>query len=264
MNFNKDLIKESKDSFISLCKEKIDTAVILGSGLSEHLSGLDIAAEFPYSSVKHMPLSAVEGHKNRFIIARYAGKNILFMLGRAHLYEGFSAFQTSLPVAICGELCVGEIIITNVSGGINPKFKIGDIMAITDHINLQNANPLLGIPDSSKFLNLSTPYVAKHIKDLNSKFGIREGVYAGLPGPSYETPAEVRYLKAIGADAVGMSTVMETILANYYGMNVHGLSLITNLAFKPRGQLSHNEVLETGMSSGTRFMDVILYLLKKI
>ena len=264
MNFDRETIKACKDSFTGLCREKIDAAVILGSGLSEHLSGLDIAAEIPYSSVKNLSVSAVEGHKNKFLVARYAGKNILFMLGRAHLYEGFSAFQTALPVAICGELCVGEIVITNVSGAINPRFNIGDIMVINDHINLQNANPLIGIPDSSKFLNLSAPYVTKHVKDLKSKFGAREGVYAGLPGPSYETPAEVRYLAAIGADAVGMSTVMETIMANYYGMNVHGLSLITNLAFKPRGQLSHNEVLETGLSSGSRFMDVILHLLKKI
>lgn len=264
MNFNKEIVLAGKESFVSNFSEKIDAAVILGSGLSEHLKGLDIAAEIPYSAVKNMPVSAVEGHKNAFLVARYSGKNVLFMMGRSHLYEGFTAFQTALPVAVCGELCVGDIIITNVSGAINKKFRTGDIMAITDHLNLQNANPLLGISDSSKFLNMSVPYVTKHIRELKSKFGTKEGVYAGLAGPSYETPSEVNYLRSIGADAVGMSTVMETIMANYYGMNVHGLSVITNLAFRPKGQLSHNEVLETGKAFGPRFMEVILFILKKL
>lgn len=264
MNYDKDTVISGKNSFLARFGEKIDAAVILGSGLSEHLKGFDIVTEIPYSSVKNMPVSGVEGHKNKFLVVRTSGKNVLFMMGRAHLYEGFSAFQTALPVAVCGELCVGDIIITNVSGAINSKFRTGDIMAIRDHINLQNANPLLGIPDSSKFLNLSTPYVTKYIRDLKRKFGIRQGVYAGLAGPSYETPAEVNYLRTIGADAVGMSTVAETILANYYGMNVHGLSVITNLAYRPRGQLSHNEVLETGRTFGSRFMEAILFLIKKL
>jgi purine-nucleoside phosphorylase len=264
MNFSKEIVLECKDSFTRSFSEKIDAAVVLGSGLSGHMEGLDIACEVPFASVKHMPVSGVAGHNNRFTVVRTAGKNVLFMLGRIHLYEGYSAFQTALAVAMLGELCVGEILLTNVCGGVNPKFVIGDIMAITDHINLQNASPLTGIGDSSRFLNMSAPYNTKFLKELQKQFRLKDGVYAGLAGPSYETPAEIKYLRSIGADAVGMSTVMETIMANYYGMNVYGLSVITNLAFSPKGQLSHNEVLETGKSSGGKLMEVISYLLKRI
>lgn len=264
MLFNKNMISEAKESFLNLYSGKLEAGVILGSGLSQAQGDFKVIKEIHFSEIKNLKTSNVEGHKNKFLIVKSGKKDILIMQGRIHLYEGYSAFEASLPVALMGELGIKNLILTNAAGGINRDFRVGDIMEITDHINLQPENPLRGIIDSSKFVNMADAYDQEYLNELNKEFDVKPGVYVSVPGPNYETPAEINFFRIIGADAVGMSIVMEAIMAKYYKMRLFGFSLITNMAAGMQKMLSHDEVIESGKKSGLKLLEIIKFIIRNV
>ena len=226
----------------------MSVGVVLGSGLGGFADSLEDQRETPYSAIPGWPVSSVAGHAGKLIEGRVGGADVIVLAGRAHLYEGFTAQHVTFGIRELAQRGVKNVILTNAAGGINLGYKAGDLVLISDHINLQATNPLQG----ATFIDMSEAYCLEYRKlarTIGASMGLElhEGVYAGLLGPSFETPAEIRYLRAIGADLVGMSTVMETIAANHAGMKVLGISCVTNMAAGVFPQkLSHAEVLETG------------------
>lgn len=211
--------------------------LMTGTGLGESAQSLATAASFEYKEIPHFPVSTVESHIGKLLVGDMHGKRIIAMQGRFHLYEGYSPLEVTFPIRVMQRLGVKILILSNASGGLNPGFKPGDIMIIKDHINLTGSNPLIGQNDESwgiRFPDMSEAY-DKSLAALAEKAGsdtgidLKKGVYAGLKGPSLETPAEVRFLKTIGTDAVGFSTVQEVIAAVHARMKVLGLSTITNV-----------------------------------
>jgi purine-nucleoside phosphorylase len=243
--------------------------VILGSGLGAFSDTLDRRNETSYTEIPGWPRSTIAGHAGKLVAGWMGETEVIALAGRAHLYEGYTAAQAAFGVRELARRGVRSVVITNAAGGINVKYHPGDLVLISDHINLLGANPLTGPNDDSlgpRFPDMSEAYSReyRHIAtDAAAGLGIRlqEGVYAAVPGPSYETPAEIRYLRTIGADLVGMSTVPETIAANHAGMKVLGISCVTNMAagILPR-KLDHSEVLATG----ERVRDTLVKLLRAV
>jgi len=228
--------------------------IVLGSGLSRISEGVEDSTVIQYIDIDGFPSSMVRGHRGEIICGTCEGKRVIMFNGRFHYYQGYPIQDVVLPVRVAGALGVERIIITNASGGINRSFGPGDIMLISDHINLLGTNPLIGRDTSEAgpiFVDMTQPYDANLIagaKRVAKKLGIeeiREGVYLATAGPSYETKAEIEFFSRIGADAVGMSTVPEVIVANQLGMKVLGISVISNMACGiSKEPLSHGEVLE--------------------
>ena len=231
-----------------------ETAIVLGSGLNSVVA--DHAEAIPYSEFPEIPRPRVEGHVGRF--AR--GERVIYAQGRAHLYEGYSANDVTGTVRLLAAAGIKRLILTNAAGSLNSSFAPGSWMMISDHLNLTGTTPLLGC---AQFIDMSDAYSSKRRVDFRSAarqldMTLHEGVYAGLLGPQYETPAEVRMLRSLGADAVGMSTVLEAILARALGMEVTGFSCLTNWAAGVVDQaLSHEEVLEVGQSAAADFARLI-------
>lgn len=230
-------------------------AVVLGSGLGAFADELTGAVSMPYTDIPDWPRSTAIGHAGRLIAGKLDGTDVVVMAGRVHLYEGYTPHEVTFGIRVLGLLGVKSLVVTNAAGGIGAHLGRGGLVLISDHINLQGSNPLVGPNDEAfgaRFPDMTEAY-SKAYRDIAQKVarerGIRlqQGVYAALTGPSYETPAEIRYLRTIGADLVGMSTVPEVIVANHMGMKVLGISVVTNLAAGISGEkLSHKEVLETG------------------
>jgi len=234
--------------------------LVLGSGLGSLADAVEAADVIPYESIPRWPQSTVQGHAGRLVIGQLEGQTVLVMQGRFHFYEGYSIQEVTLPVRVMKELGVNTLFLTNAAGGLNPSFVAGDLMLITDQINLlglTGTNPLLGPNDEAlgeRFPNMSNIYdleLAAQARQAAAQGGVnlREGVYIGISGPSFETPAEVRMLRNMGGDAVGMSTVSEAVVARHAGIRVLGLSSITNTAIDKVGsgrETTHVEVLETG------------------
>ena len=235
-----------------LKKAKPETAIILGSGLGSVAEAFGIESEVAYADVPGLSASTVPGHAGRFVLGRHNGQAILIAQGRRHLYEGLSAHEVTASVRFMHELGVKRLVLTNAAGALNDSFHVGGLMLITDHLNLQGTTPLLGGPH---FHDMSEVYsLAWREKVLTTAriegITIHSGVYAGLLGPQYETPAEVRMLRTLGADAVGMSTVLEAIQAHALGMEVTGISMLTNWAAGLHTQtLQHGEVVEVGAAA---------------
>lgn len=241
-------------------KEKLDdftpkVAIVLGSGFGEVIDSIENKVEISYKDVPNMPVSTVAGHKGSFIFGNIENTKLAVMNGRVHLYEGYSVDQVVLPIRVLKLLGCETIILTNAAGGISYNLKAGDLMALNDHISVFAPNPLIGknIDElGTRFPDMSCAYdreLTKLLSDTAIKCGIplKEGVYAQLTGPSYETPAEIRMLRSLGADAVGMSTVCEVIAARHCGLKVVAMSLITNLACGMENkELNHKEVQEMG------------------
>lgn len=211
--------------------------LLTGTGLGDAASGLKVAAAFDYSAIPHFPLPTVESHAGRLLAGDIQGRSILLLQGRFHLYEGWSPAEVVFPIRVLQEMGVRRLIVTNAAGGLNPAFRPGEIMLIGDHINLTGENPLIGPNEErlgARFPDMSAAYDHRLMSlaeraAANATPSLRRGVYAGLKGPSLETPAEIRFLRSIGADAVGFSTVMEVIAAVHGGMRVLGLSVVTNV-----------------------------------
>jgi purine-nucleoside phosphorylase len=236
LNLRKKVLESAK--FIKSHLNKPPMACLLtGTGLGESADSLNVSTSFEYKEIPNFPVSTVQSHRGRLIVGDIQGCAVIAMQGRFHLYEGYSPAEVTLPIRVMQELGVGTLILSNAAGGLNPGFNTGDIMLIRDHINLTGANPLVGpnddhwgvrFPDMSNAYDVDLISIAEEIarsKDIT----LRNGVYAGLKGPSLETPAEIRFLKTIGADAVGLSTVQEVIAAVHAGMRVLGFSTITNV-----------------------------------
>ena len=229
--------------------------IVLGSGLGAFADELTDALDIPYGDIPGWPRSTAVGHAGKLIVGKLDAIEVVLMAGRAHLYEGYTPQQAVYGVRVLGKLGVRKMIFTNAAGGINLSFRQGSLVLISDHINLQGSNPLAGPNDESlgpRFPDMTEAYSLRlRAAALQAARGLGvplpEGVYAGLLGPSYETPAEIRYLRAIGADLVGMSTVGEVIAANHMGMECLGISCVTNMAAGVSPQkLNHEEVLEVG------------------
>lgn len=213
-----------------------DCGIILGTGLGRLVEDIEISFILEYEDIPHFPYSTVETHKGKLIFGKLAGKKVVAMQGRFHYYEGYSMHQITIGVRVMKALGIGSLIVSNACGGMNPFYKRGDIMLIDDHINLIGTNPLIGYNDDSlgpRFPDMSQPYcfnllrIAEQVA-LENKIKIHRGVYVGVAGPNLETRAEYRFLRTIGADVVGMSTVPEVIAANHAGMRVLGISIITD------------------------------------
>lgn len=231
-------IKESVKIIKGFSDIKPEIAIILGTGLGKLADNIENKVTIPYKKIKNFPVSTVHGHEGNLVLGLVEGKQVVAMQGRFHFYEGYSMKEVTFPVRVMKELGAEIIIISNAAGGMNRFFKRGDLMLINDHINLIGDNPLIGPNDEKlgpRFPDMSQAYDLDLIK-LTNKISLEEGVtlhngiYAGLPGPMLETPAEYRFLIRIGADAVGMSTIPEVIVANHMGMKVLGISCITDLA----------------------------------
>ncbi len=226
-------------------------AVVLGSGFHSAADALDVDAEIPYRSLPGFPATGIGGHPGRLLFAKMAGTPVLLLSGRAHYYEGWSMDEVTFPIRVLSSLGIQSVLLTNAAGGINPRFRAGDFMALTDHINFMGANPLRGTAASDKprFVDLTKTYDPNLIRLLKkaaqkAKVTLHSGVYLAVSGPSYETAAEIRAFVRLGADVVGMSTVPEAIVARHCGLTVAAVSCITNLAAgRNRRTLSHTDVL---------------------
>lgn len=254
--------------------------VILGSGLGELVEAVEEAVAVPYTEVPHFVPATVPGHAGCFVLGRLAGRRVIVMQGRLHFYEGYTIAQTTFPIRVMRALGAEVLIVTNAAGGINPAFRVGDIMRIVDHINLlgmAGQNPLYGPNDAAlgpRFLDMRGAYdpVLGELADGVARdlgFELRHGVYAQLSGPSFETPAEIRFLRTIGVDAVGMSTAAEVVVARHAGMRVLGLSHISNVAVPeasatPAGEDPHHEVLEAGRRAVPRLVALIRGVLERL
>ncbi len=245
-------------------------AVVLGSGLSAFADELNDTIEIPYVKIPDWPLPTAAGHAGKLVFGKIDRLDVAVMAGRTHLYEGYTASQVTFGVRVLHRLGVRSIVFTNAAGGINLSYRAGALVLISDHINLQHTHPLIGPNDDTqgpRFPDMSDAYSASYRSIAHQvaeklKIPLAEGVYAGLTGPSYETPAEIRYLRTIGADLVGMSTVPEVIMANYLHMRVLAISCVTNMAAGILPQkINHEEVLEAGrrvQDTLTRFLKALL------
>ncbi len=249
------MIQEAKRYVESRTSARPTVGVVLGSGLGAFADELSHPVELPYREIPGWPCSTAVGHAGKLIVGQLGGLNVAVMAGRAHLYEGYTPAEVTYGVRVLGLLGVRSMVFTNAAGGINLELERGGLVLISDHINLQGSNPLAGPNDDAlgpRFPDMSEAYSCAYRKTARQvaaelQIPMREGVYAAMLGPSYETPAEIRYLRTIGADVVGMSTVAEAIVANHMGMKVLGISCVTNMAAGILPQkINHEEVLEAG------------------
>jgi purine-nucleoside phosphorylase len=251
-------VKETKDFLeAKLAGFKPEVALVVGSGLGGITRSVTKPVVISYTDIPHFPKPTVAGHTGQMIFGELAGKKFMVLSGRFHYYEGRSLAEITYPIHVVDALSVKTLIVTNAAGGINPQYKPGDLMVIEDHINFMGVNPLIGGVNGNgvKFIDMSQAYSPRLREKLDTaaeklQIPIWRGVYLATTGPNYETPAEIKAFAWIGADAVGMSTVPEVIVARYHNIEVAGISCITNLAAGISSKkLSHDEVLEVGRAS---------------
>ena len=244
-----------------------EVAIVLGSGLGDFASHINIVCEIPYDEIEGFPVSTVPGHAGKFIFGTIGDKKVVCMKGRVHYYEGYDISDVVLPIRLMGMLGAKILFLTNAAGGVNFDFQAGDLMLITDHIATFAPNPLIGrnidelgvrFPDMSQVYDLELQEILKK-SAVNNGIRLQSGVYAQLTGPSYESPAEIRMMRTLGVDAVGMSTVVEAIAANHMGLRICGVSCISNLAAGMSGKaLDHKEVQEVADKVAKNFANLLL------
>ncbi|MBL4710856.1 MAG: purine-nucleoside phosphorylase [Flavobacteriales bacterium] len=266
-----DHIQKAADYIRSKSDLKFNTGIILGSGLGNFGEEINIQIELDYEEIPHFPVSTVEGHSGKLIIGNLEGSPVIALQGRFHYYEGYSLQETTFPVRVFKALGVENLLLSNASGGLDPAQKIGDLMVLTDHLHLFPDNPLRGENYDElgpRFPDMSEPYSKKLIEkakeiDEQHELNLHFGVYAGTPGPTYETPAEYNYFRIIGADAVGMSTTAETIVAIHSGMKVFAVSVISDLGVEGQiVEISHEEVQEVAAKAGPKLSLLFKEMLK--
>lgn len=266
-------IQEAAAYIRSQSPEQPEIGLILGSGLGVIADLVENPVVVEYEHIPHFPVSTVEGHAGDLLLGTVAGRRVLLMKGRFHMYEGYGVETVSFPVRVMKELGVKSLLVTNAAGGVNTSFQAGDLMLITDHINFTSRNPLIGPNHNElgvRFPDMSEAYSKRlrgEARAVAEELGIKlqEGVYIGLLGPSYETPAEIRMMRTLGADAVGMSTVPEVIVARHAGIEVLGFSCISNMAAGILDQpLSHEEVMETTERVKQTFLQLVLGVIPKL
>lgn len=250
-----------------------EVGLILGSGLGVLADLIHNPVSIPYTDIPHFPVSTVEGHDGELLLGTIHDRPVVLMKGRFHMYEGYGPEVTAFPVRVMKELGVKSLLVTNAAGGINTSYEPGDLMLISDHLNMTGTNPLIGpnepelgvrFPDMSQAYSRKLRQLAKEVA-VSQNVDLREGVYAGLLGPTYETPAEIVMLRTLGADAVGMSTVSEVIVARHAGLEVLGISCISNMAAGILDQpLSHDEVMETAEKVRSKFLNLVMAIIPKM
>lgn len=259
-------VQKAKECITSIDNSKIDLAIILGTGLGSIVNDIENKKTVKYKDIPGFPVSTVVGHAGELIIGDLIGKKVLAFNGRFHYYEGYPMSEVTFPIRVIKSLGIEKIIVTNACGGMNPDFSAGDLMIIEDHINFMGDNPLIGrnyeefgprFPDMSQAYNKELIKLAESCADkLNIK--VQKGVYAAVSGPTYETPAELRMLRNVGGDAVGMSTVPEVIVANHMSMKVLGISCITDMALADNLEpLDHKRVVETANKAMVKFVSLV-------
>ncbi len=267
------MINESVDYINAQKAPKPEVGIILGTGLGGLAKEIETEMEISYEKIPHFPVSTVEGHAGKLLFGKLGGKNVVAMQGRFHYYEGYTMQQIVFPVRVMKYLGVEHLLISNASGGMNPLFRKGDLMIITDHINLQGDNPLIGPNDEEmgpRFPDMSEPYnqqlidMAQEIA-LDEKIHVHKGVYVAVPGPNLETKAEYRFLRAIGADNVGMSTVPEVLTAVHMGMKVFAMSVITDECFPDSlTEASHQEIIKAAAKAEPGLTKIMSVLISKL
>jgi len=266
-------IKETGLFLASKMKNRPQIGIILGSGLGGLVQHLEVEEEVPYHTIPNFPISTVKGHRGALIFGKMNGVDVIVCSGRFHFYEGYTMQEVTFPIQVMKELGVNKLIISNASGGMNPTFKVSDIMLIRDHINLFPTNPLIGPNNDTlgpRFLDMSEAYSKKMLNiafECAKKLDIhvQSGVYVGVTGPCFETPAEYRMFSIIGGDAVGMSTVPETIVARHRGMEVFGISVISDLGIVGQVEkVSHDEVLQAVNIAGPKVVRLVYEMLPKL
>jgi len=266
-------LNETVNFIISKINTTANTAIILGSGLGNLSKEIQIDFSIAYNEIPHFPVSTVEGHKGRLILGTLNGKKVWVMEGRFHFYEGYLAEQVVFPIRVLRLLGVQNLLLSNAAGGVNPNFKVGDLMIIKDHISLFTTNPLIGKNEEAlgtRFPDMSEPYAftfiekAKAIAAANH-IHLHEGVYVGVTGPTFETKAEYKLIKNVGGDVVGMSTVQETIAAVHCGMKVFAMSVVTDLGIREDNNvITHEEVLAAAHAAEPKLTIIFSALLKEI
>ncbi|MCL1805657.1 MAG: purine-nucleoside phosphorylase [Clostridiales bacterium] len=271
------MLKQNVEETVAYIRSRTDIkpeiAIVLGSGLGAFGDKIEAPCIIPYGDIPHFAVSTAPGHHGRLIIGKLNGKAILCMQGRFHYYEGYAMGQVTYPVRMMKALGIETLILTNASGGLNPSFSAGDLMLITDHINHMGVNPLIGPNEDSfgpRFPDMTMAYsreLKQAARDAAKRLAIdlREGVYVAFTGPSYETPAEIRMFQQLGADAVGMSTVPEAIVASHSGMRLLAISCVTNLAAGILDvPLSGEEVVEAANQAGAKFTALLAEIIGSI
>ncbi len=249
---------------------KADVGIILGTGLGGLVNEIEIIQTLKYSDIPNFPVSTVDGHKGQLICGKLGGKNIVAMQGRFHFYEGYDMAEVTFPVRVMHDMGISTLFVSNASGGLNPSFRVGDVMMIVDHINMFGKNPLLGpnlselgtrFPDMSQAYDLHLRNLARKIA-LKNRIDLKEGVYVGVSGPTFETPAEYRMFRILGGDAIGMSTVPEVIVARHMGMRVFGISIVTDSGVPGEiVEITHEEVQEVAMNAEPKMSLIIRELI---
>jgi purine-nucleoside phosphorylase len=266
-------LQETVDFIRGLVPGEASTGIILGSGLGNLSNDIKIETEISYNDIPHFPVSTVEGHKGKFIFGELGGKKVWVMGGRFHYYEGYTAQQVAYPVRVMRLLGVKTLLLSNAAGGVNPHFKIGDLMIINDHISFFIQNPLLGKNENklgTRFPDMSEPYSKALIgkaQQIAKKHDIelKQGVYTGVTGPTFETRAEYKLIHLLGGDAVGMSTVQETIAAVHSGMEVFGISVITDIGIREEeNTITHAEVLQAAIDAEPKLTLLFTELVKAL
>ncbi|MFV8378365.1 purine-nucleoside phosphorylase [Flavobacterium sp. LB3R33] len=265
---------EQVQETVSYIKDKVDFTpeygVILGSGLGSFTDEIKVEFTLPYNEIPNFPVSTVQGHKGALVFGTIGNKKVVAMQGRFHFYEGYSMTEVTFPVRVMKFLGVEKLVVSNASGGVNPSYKVGSIVMITDHINMTPEHPLRGKNDERfgpRFVNMSEPYSRKMIakatelaQELNIE--VHEGIYLGLQGPTFETLAEYKMVKILGADCVGMSTVPEVIVARHMDLETFGISVITDMGNEESiGTISHDEVLEAAKNAEPKVRSLIKELI---
>lgn len=266
-------IRQTADFIRQRVEEMPEIAIILGTGLGDLVNHIDVDVELAYSDIPNFPVSTVEGHSGKLIFGVLGGKKVIAMQGRFHYYEGYDMKQVTFPVRVMKELGIKTLFVSNAAGGMNKEFKVGDVMIITDHINLFPENPLRGKNYEElgpRFPAMTEAYshaLVSMADDIAAEDEIRlmHGVYVGTPGPTFETPAEYEYFRIIGGDAVGMSTVPEVIVANHAGMRVFGVSVITDLGGKDVTEVpTHEEVQKAAVKAQPVMTHIIKKMIERI
>ena len=252
--------------------DTLEVGLILGSGLGELADEIEDRVVIQYTDIPSFPVSTVEGHAGQLVCGTLGGKKVIALQGRFHYYEGYTMEVVTFPIRVMSELGVESMIVTNAAGGVNRDFTPGDLMMITDHINFFGTNPLIGANDEERgprFPDLSQAYDLEYqtfIKEAATELDLplKEGVYFGMTGPTYESPAEIRMISTLGGDSVGMSTVPEVIVARHAGIRVAGISCITNFAAGLGGELNHEDVIEVSTKIRSSFKSLVVTLLEKM
>jgi purine-nucleoside phosphorylase len=264
-------IKQTKQYILNKITGTPEYGIVLGSGLGGLVNEIEISASIPYTSIPNFPVSTVKGHGGNLIFGKLGGKNVIALQGRFHFYEGYSMQEVTFPIRVMIALGIKRLILSNASGGMNPSFEIGDIVIINDHINLMPTNPLIGKNYDElgpRFPDMSEPYdksmIDKACEIASSlKYRFHTGVYAGVSGPCFETPAEYKYIRTVGADVVGMSTIPEVIVGRHQSIPCFAISIVTDLGgFHEIQKVSHEEVLKVATFAEGKLTAIIKELIR--